>query len=223
MNDCAAILAPSDAKFARMISHRGFARHEARPVLVFGGMTELVGLGWLIEAYVECGLDDDQAKGAADATKARLLQRVHYEPAALPGRTRFSATLVKDPLVSFRRIVGARDDGLPLFDHQTNRLSEVGLTSVLTRSGLEPDVALAFAKVAVELIEPERFYQPIYEALGGRGPVDLPRLKAMDWTPLRPRRTDTDATEVAVRGAGPAAPRRRGSTVAKGPSKPRGR
>ena len=55
----------------------------------------------------------------------------------------------------------------------------------MTEAGLDPVVSMAFAKVIEEAFTPKDLYQPVWEALGHKGPVDLDTLRREDWTPLR--------------------------------------
>ena len=182
-----------------------------------------LGTRWLFELLTEAGLEPDRAKIAAGKVRGRMLRRV--APAAAP-RSPGAAMrdrLVGDPLVSFNRLVGASDDQLPFIDGASNRLSEVAFATVLSEAGLDADVGLAFAKVVVELATPEALYEPIWVALGGVGPVDLPRLRRMDWSPLRRSlalsRRQGGAPRPRVTGA-QGHPRRRAPLTASSPTAP---
>ncbi|MCK6552952.1 hypothetical protein L6R52_44425, partial [Myxococcota bacterium] len=140
---------------------------------------------WLVRLYEDVGLPSEQAERAAEATRVRLLRR--ERPRGLDGRGRRSLTefLVRDPLVSLNRIVGRGDAGLPFFDDETKSLSLIAFANTLQESGLDAVVAMAYAKVVVEAYEPKDLYGPVWQALGGAGPVDLEALRRMDWSPLR--------------------------------------
>ncbi len=174
-----------------------------------------LGTGWLVELFSDCGLEGDQAKGAAEAVRRRLVLRIHR---AKSSPKRFAESLVRDPLVSFNRLVGLSDAALPFLSEADGKLSEIAFGTALAESGLDPDVGLAFGKVAIEIIEVGVFYQPIWEALGQEGDVDLDELRRLDWSPLRegldlpkPYAHDPDKTEVVRKHApltadGPGAP-----------------
>lgn len=93
--------------------------------------------------------------------------------------------MVRDPLVSVNRIIGKGDEGLPLVDPDTGRLSTAAFTDVLAAADVDPVVSMAYAKVVVEAFEPHHIYQPVWQALGHPGEVDLEVLRREDWTPLR--------------------------------------
>ena len=139
---------------------------------------------WLVSMYVESGLEPHEAGPAADATLKRLLRRERAEGAETTKRPLIDA-LVRDPLVSMNRIVGRGDDGLPFVEGATNSLSSAAFGHVLGESGLDPVVAMAYAKVVAEAYEPKDLYQPVWEGLGRTGDVDLEEIRRLDWTPLR--------------------------------------
>lgn len=145
------------------------------------------GADWLVRMYLECGLEEEQAKEAATVTQIRLLKRQNSEksPVRRLGSFALTQSLVRDPLVSFNRIVGLGTIDLPFYDGERGMLSLVAFASVLDEIGLEADVALAFAKVVVEAFDPEEFYLPIWNALGRTDPINLEELRRLDWTPLR--------------------------------------
>lgn len=172
---------------------------------------------WLVRLYEDVGLPSEQAERAAEATRVRLLRR--ERPRGLDGRGRRSLTefLVRDPLVSLNRIVGRGDAGLPFFDDETKSLSLIAFANTLQESGLDAVVAMAYAKVVVEAYEPKDLYGPVWQALGGAGPVDLEALRRMDWSPLRAglpsiagdtvvTRAETSAEVTVVTPAGPTTP-----------------
>ncbi len=139
---------------------------------------------WLVRLYEDVGLAPDQAARAAEETRQRLLRR---ERPRAPEIARRSITdyLVRDPLTSLNRIIGRGDSGLPFFDEETKQLSPIAFGNLLTDIGLDPVVAIAYAKVVVEAFEPKDLYGPVWEALGQKGPVNLDTLRRMDWSPLR--------------------------------------
>ena len=191
-------------------------------------------IGPLVELFVDCGLDDDQAADAAAAAYVRLACRVGASNPSTRRGGSLRAALVHDPMVSFNRLVGTGDAGLPFYDDEDGRLSAVAFTTVLGEIGLDPDVAFGFAKVIVEIAEASTFFTGVWTALGREGPVDLDELRTLDWSPLRagldlpahqggtpppaepgarsPRRAPLANDTVTL----PAAPRRRKSTVAGG-------
>jgi hypothetical protein len=158
-----------------------------------------VDSSWLVRLYEDVGLSPDQAARAAEETRQRLLRRERPRVAADGSRRSITDFLVRDPLVSLNRIIGRGDSGLPFYDEESNQLSSVAFGSLLADIGLDPVVAIAFAKVVVEAYEPKDLYTPIWEALGQNGPLDLDRLRLLDWTPLRsdiplPQEGDTIVT-----------------------------
>ncbi len=141
---------------------------------------------WLKSMYTECGLEPQEVGPAVDATLKRLLRRERPDGAEGPKRPLIEA-LVRDPLVSMNRIIGRGDGGLPFIDDDETRLNVAAFGHVLGESGLDPVVAMAYAKVVAEAYAPRDLYQPIWQALGQSGPVDLQVLRQLDWTPLRDR------------------------------------
>lgn len=140
---------------------------------------------WLVKLWEDVGLEGEAAGRAAEETWRRLVRR--ERPRALEPASRRSLTefLVRDPLVSLNRIIGRGDAGLPFFDDDTKALSLIAFGNVLTDSGVDPVVAMAYAKVVVEAYEPADFYGHVWTALGKEGPVELEALRRMDWSPLR--------------------------------------
>lgn len=139
---------------------------------------------WLVRIFREVGLEPPDAEAAAEATLKRMLRRERL----LTGAERKGSLLqhlVRDPLVSLNRIVGKGDEGLPLVDAEMGGLNVAAVSDTLGQSGLDPVVAMAFAKVVVEAYTPEDLYQPVWEGLGHEGDVDLEVLRREDWTPLR--------------------------------------
>lgn len=139
---------------------------------------------WLTEMFAEAGLSPDQARQAGAAALRRLLRRQRKAPDPRSD-ARFRAVLTADPLVSVNRILGLGDGGLPFYDERQQRVSEVDVTAVLTEIGLEPPVALRFAKVVVEATDPEAWFTPLWAALGREGPVVFEELRQLDWSALR--------------------------------------
>ena len=140
---------------------------------------------WLESMFRECGLEPEEVGPAADATLRRLLRREQASGAAGPPRPLIEA-LVRDPLISMHRIIGRGEGRLPfIHDEAPDRLSAPAFGHVLGESGLDPVVAMAYAKVVAEAYQPTDLYQPIWEALGKEGPPDFEALYHMDWTPLR--------------------------------------
>ncbi len=158
---------------------------------------------WLFEVFKETGLAAEQAQTAAEATLQRLLKRKKAPPDRR-GR-KLVQFMVRDPLASMNRIVGKGDEGLPFVDPDTGGLSAAAFANVLSSGGVDPVVALAYAKVVVEAFEPSDIYQPIWAQLGHEGPVDLEVLRREDWTPLS---ASTDEDEQATRQVAVQPPRR---------------
>ena len=156
--------------------------------------------------YEECGLEPDEVGPAAEATLKRLLRRERPEGAAGAQRPLIEA-LIRDPLISMNRIIGRGDAGLPFVDGDTGGLSSAAFGHVLGESGLDPVVAMAYAKVIAEAYEARDLYQPVWEGLGQSGDVDLDALRKMDWSALREQFPDlqplhsdvTAVTQAAVR------------------------
>lgn len=152
---------------------------------------------WLFEVFKETGLAQEQAQTAAEIMLQRLLRRKKAPPDRR-GR-KLVQFMVRDPLASVNRIVGKGDEGLPFVDPDTGHLSAAAFADVLSTGGVDPVVALAYAKVVVEAFEPSDIYQPVWETLGHEGPVDLEQLRRLDWTPLSSLDVDEEATrQVAV-------------------------
>lgn len=167
---------------------------------------------WLLSMYQESGLEPDEAQAAADATLTRLLRRERPEGTETPRRPLIEA-LVRDPLISMNRIIGRGDAGLPFVDEESGRLSAPAFGHVLGETGLDPVVAMAYAKVVAEAFEASDLYQPVWVALDQTGPVDLDALRRLDWSPLRAQFPElqglpTDVTAV-TQAAVPVKPRAR--------------
>ena len=139
---------------------------------------------WLVDLFVEVGLEPDQAERAAEVTLKRLLRRQRPRAGA-PRAGSLLQHLVRDPLVSVNRIIGRGDEGLPFIDPESGTLSTAAFSDVMSESGMDPVVSMAFAKVVTEAYEPTEVYQPVWTALGHAGDVDLEVLRREDWTPLR--------------------------------------
>lgn len=142
---------------------------------------------WLERLFLEADLEPAEAEVGARQCLLRLLDGPHkplsrHEPGIL-------GALSKDPLASVNRILGRGDLGLPLHDPDTGRLSVTSLADALNDAGLDPVVAMAHARLFVEVVDPEDFYGPVWQALGGKGPVELDALAKMDWSVLRGERT----------------------------------
>jgi hypothetical protein len=134
--------------------------------------------------FLEAGLEAEQAQKASDQTTLRLLKR--ERPTRVERRQRsILDNLVRDPLVSLNRIIGRGDAGLPFVDDATGRLSAAAFSDVMTESGMDPVVSMAFAKVIEEAFTPRDLYQQVWEALGHSGDVDLEQLRREDWSSLR--------------------------------------
>jgi hypothetical protein len=163
---------------------------------------------YLTRMFQEVGLTAEQADRAREITARRLLRRLRVERHV--GRGRFREAMLSDPLVSVNRILGVGGTGLPFYDEEKGRLSELAFTSALAEAGLDADVALAFAKVVVEAFEPEDFYQPVWLALGRTGDIDLEALRQLDWSPLR---TEADSGRPPVDPGPPPRPGKRKAVV----------
>jgi len=138
---------------------------------------------WLIRLFQEAGLEADQAEQAGQIALARMIRRERPRDAVQPVR-RVTDFMVRDPLASLARIVGWSATGLPFVDLDGS-LSNAAVTDAFLRAGLDPIVAMAFARVVVEAYTARDFYQPLWEGLGHKGPVDLRALAQLDWSPLR--------------------------------------
>ena len=157
---------------------------ETRNPLHHPQLVVVVDKEWLAAMYKESGLEPDEIGPAVDATLKRLLRRERPEGGEGPRRPLIES-LVRDPLVSMNRIIGRGDTGLPFIDDEGGQLSVAAFGHVLGESGLDPVVAMAYAKVVAEAYEPADLYQPIWEALNQSGTVDLNALRRLDWSPLR--------------------------------------
>ena len=93
--------------------------------------------------------------------------------------------MVRDPLRSLTRIVGQGAASLPFVEEETEALSAAAFSDIFGDAGLDPVVAMAFAKVMVEAYGPADIYQPLWEALGHTGEVQLSELRKLDWAPIR--------------------------------------
>lgn len=165
---------------------------------------------WLTAIFRDAGLTAEQAEQAGALALRRLLRR--QRKAADPrSDARFRTALTADPLVSVNRILGLGDGGLPFYDDRTGRVSEVDVTSILTEIGLDPSVALAFAKVVVEATDPETWLGPVWTSLGRTGPLVLDELRQLDWSALR---SDHDRGLPPLDPGPPPPPHRRGPRVA---------
>jgi hypothetical protein len=144
-----------------------------------------VDKAFLVKLYEDVGLPADQAERVAMETLARILRR--ERPRGSEGGRKRSLVdfLVRDPLVSMNRIIGKGDVGLPFYDDELRKLSVVAFSNVMSDVGIDPVVALAYAKVVVEAFEPGDLYGPVWAGLGREGPLDLDELRRMDWSPLR--------------------------------------
>lgn len=140
---------------------------------------------FLVKLYEDVGLPAEQAERVADETLARILRR--ERPRGSEGGHKRSLVdfLVRDPLVSMNRIIGKGDVGLPFYDDELRKLSVVAFSNVMSDVGIDPVVALAYAKVVVEAFEAKDLYGPVWAALGKPPPLDLDELRRMDWSPLR--------------------------------------
>lgn len=149
--------------------------------------TQAVDAQWLEELFVDAGLEPDEARAASREAIRRLLAGpVSGErPETSASSSGIRAALVSDPAASVSRILTAGYLGLPFHDPDTGGLSVALVADVLADVGLDPVVAMAYARVVVEVAEPERFYAPIWRALGQEGPLDLRRMADLDFEALR--------------------------------------
>ncbi len=148
-------------------------------------VTPKLDKAFLLTLYRDVGMEPVEAETAAEATWRRLLRRARPDQLSPVRRGDLLSSLVRDPMVSFNRIVGLGDDRLPFLDESTGTLSLVAFASLLDEVGMVPDVALAYAKVVVEMFEPSQFFEPVWSALDQEGAVDLEVLRRLDWSPLR--------------------------------------
>lgn len=146
-------------------------------------MSDVVDKVWLTNMFEECGLTPEQAEGAANACLTRLLKR--ERPGIGVHRRSLVEHLIRDPLVSMNRILGKGDGGLPFVEDESRALSSAAFASLLSDTGLDPVVSMAFAKVVAEAYTPEDLYQPIWKGLGHDGKVDFDALRREDWSPVR--------------------------------------
>lgn len=156
---------------------------------------------WIKRIYQEVGLETDQATEAERRTLIRLLSRERPLPEIPKERRSISDYLVRDPLVSFNRIIGRGDSGLPFYDDEKNILSAPAFSTCMVEAGIDPVVAMAFSRVLEEAYTAEDFYSEIWKGLGFEGAVDLEVLRRADWTPLRHKFPELEAhmKKVAVK------------------------
>lgn len=169
----------------------------------------ILGLGatavdkhWLNRMFEEAGLDPKRSREAARVVLERILRR--DQGSVPPARVaNLRGALVRDPMVSFNRIIGRGDGGLPFVDAEDGGLSAISLASAFTDAGIDPAVSTAYAKVVAEAFTPEDLYREVWRGLGRTEDVRLDELCRMDWTPLRSefpdiriQPSDQGATEV---------------------------
>lgn len=142
-----------------------------------GGVT-----GFLKALFVEAELTPDEAERAAQEAWSRITGPPPQSE-GLGGETvlgswawetprSFREALVSRPEGSLARILSV-DEGLPFLDASSGQLSVVGLAELFATVGVDPVVAMACARVVVELQSPESFYAPAWRALGREEPIDL--------------------------------------------------
>lgn len=155
---------------------------KSAPILGLGATA--VDKTWLNKMFEEAGLDPKRARQAARVVLERILRR---DQGAVPaGRTsNLRGALVRDPMVSFNRIIGRGDGGLPFVDAEEGGLSPISLASAFTDAGIDPAVSTAYAKVVAAAFQPEDLYREVWKGLGKSGEVQLEELCSLDWTPLR--------------------------------------
>lgn len=140
---------------------------------------------WLNKLYENAGLEPDQADRAAKETMLRLLRRERPTPTGSGARRSLTEFFSRDPMVSVSRIVGKGDAELPFYDEDTRKLSPIAFGNLFSEIGLDPVVAMAYARVVVEAFDVSDLYEPIWRALGQSGPLDIEHLRKLDWTALR--------------------------------------
>lgn len=140
---------------------------------------------WLVDMFLEAGLADDDARKVADACLVRLIVQRQRPKSPETSRPSLVDHIVRDPLVSIARIAGNGEEGLPFVDAETGRLSSKILGYTMAKTEMDPEVANAYAQVVAEAYEPKDLFQPVWEALGHSGPVDLEVLRHEDWGALR--------------------------------------
>lgn len=179
-----------------------------------GSSRASVDVSWLLRIYGECGLSPENAQRCAEATVQRFaLRRPDTTPAIgsdasiRARRLRLKRAMVKDPLATLGRFIGPEGEGaLPLVDRETLNLSEPAFAQTFIEAGLDPVVAMAYAKVVAFGFTPYDIYRPVWIGLGRSGPVDFGALARMDWSSLFPEpegRGPAEATVTTVQAVQP--------------------
>lgn len=174
-----------------------------------------VDASWLLRIYGECGLSAEDARRCADATIRRFCLRKPdtsdpklHDPSVKARRLRIRQALIKDPWASLGRFIGpGTDAALPLIDRETGTLSEPALAQTFAEAGLDPVVAMAYAKVVAFGFTPYDLYRPIWMALGRPGPIDFATLARIDWSSIFPPIEEEERAEATVTTVQAAAPR----------------
>lgn len=174
-----------------------------------------VDASWLLRIYGECGLSAEDARRCADATIRRFCLRRPdttdpklHDPSVKARRLRIRQALVKDPWASLGRFIGpGTDAALPLVDRETGALSEPAFAQTFAEAGLDPVVAMAYAKVVAFGFTPFDFYRPIWMALGRPGAIDFGVLARLDWSSIFPPLEEEPRGEATVTTVQAVAPR----------------
>ena len=175
----------AQATLLRLLSreHRSSPSTLGANLVGLGGQTPFVSQGAKQDHQGSSGRLPKPRKPVVPGDRAMNAVRAGVQPAPIV------RSLVRDPLQSVARILGRGDVGLPYHDAEINQLSVASITETLEGIGMEPVVAVAYARVFVEICDPPTFFAPLWEALGGEGPVNLEELARMDWSPLRSEQT----------------------------------
>lgn len=134
---------------------------------------------WLNGLFVEAGLEPDEAAAAS----ARLVGRWQARHRPSPKARSLLSGVSRDPMASFERLTTEHLDGaVPLVDPRGPSWAVGSVARLFEDAGLDPVVAMAYAKVMVEMYEVEDLYGPLWRALGRTGAVDIEALAQLDWT-----------------------------------------
>ncbi len=134
--------------------------------------------------YQECGLEAEHIEITATETLRRLVRREYVPPEEKSERP-LIRSIVRDPWVSYGRIVGRGGADLPFVSEEEDKLSPAAFASVFMDAGMDPIVAMAFANVMVEAYGPKDFYSGLWKLLKLEGNYESQKLRAVDWQPLR--------------------------------------
>lgn len=126
------------------------------------------------------------AQESAQAARKLLISCHDRSPGSLPKPLGLLRSLEAQPEWTLERLLGPDTSPIPLVDPVSRQVSEMGCIDLLERTGLEPEVRAAYAKVLALMYRPSDFYQPVWQGLERDGPLDMAELAELDWTPALP-------------------------------------